>query len=241
MHNYWLFIRNVLAHWVAAMSGIVSLALGIVEYFRKRQTEAKLFAVVACVFLMPAFYQAWQDEHHNSEILIAEKSTAVSERDFWRQQAYRKDDALRSRDQLLAQNYTALIGEQGTANKAQDSLAQLSGKILDIDKPAPLRVITQSLAEPSGDGSIKVRYFIVLTNKTVNPAIMNVVCDQDISAGEGAVVGAKQEMMGIGPVVAKRRFNLSITSPPWSPLSPILLDVHYSGPEPNCGIEGVAE
>ena len=241
MHQHWLFIGNVVAHWVAAMSSAVAFTLGIVEYWRKQKTEGWIFFAIASLFLVVAFDQAWQDEHRNSEVLIAEKGVAVSESNFWKQQSFQKDDALRSRDQLLAQNYAALIGEQGTANKAQDSLTRLSGKILEMGKPEPLRVVTQALMEPGGDGPVKVRYFIVLTNKTVNPAIMNVECDQDITAGEGAVVGATQMMAGIGPVVSGRRFSLSITSPPWSPLSPILLDVHYKGVQPNCGIQGVAQ
>lgn len=166
---------------------------------------------------------------------------ALEQTAFWKQQSYEKDASLRSRDQLLGQNYSALIGEQSTANDSQSALAKLSDKILDIGRPLKLNVVTQPLMEPPGDGPIEVRYFIVLTNKTVNPAFMNVSCDQDITAGEGAVVGTTQTLMGIGPVVGKRRFNLSITSPPWGPLSPVLLDVHYSGTEPNCGVEGVAQ
>jgi hypothetical protein len=241
MWNHWLFFRDVMSHWVAAMSSIVSFTLGIVEYLRNRKTEGWIFAAIACLFLFVAFDQAWQDEHRNSIVLIGEKRASVSDAAFWKDQSYAKDEELRVRDDLLEKNYTALIGEQKTANESQSSLARLSGKILDIGKPVSLSVVTQALMEPPGDGPIKVRYFISLTNKPVNPAIMSVSCDQDIVAGEGAVVGAEQEMMGIGPIISKRRFTVSVGSPPWTPVSPILIDVHYTGARPDCGVEGVAQ
>jgi hypothetical protein len=237
MHNQWLFFRDVLSHWVTSMSGIVSLLICAVEYIRKHKLEGAMFCVLAGLFLICAFDQAWEDEHRNADVLIGEKSALVSELEFWKQQSYQKDDAIHTRDQLLSKNYAALIGEQTTANNTQSSFSRLSEKILEVGKPQPLRVITQALMEPAGDGPLKVQYFIVLINKSVNPAIMEISCDQDITSGGGAVVGARQALMGTGPVIAKRRFDLSLTSPPWTPLSPVLLDVHYTGSQPSCGVE----
>jgi hypothetical protein len=241
MHDHWLFTWNVLSHLVASMSGFASFLMSLWEHSRRRKIESRVFFIVGVLCLVIAFDQAWQDEHRNSEILKAEKATLSSDAGFWKNQAYEKDTSLRSRDQLLAQNYTALIGQQSSANDSQSALAKLSDKILDIGKPQALRVVIQALMEPIGDGPVKVRYFIVLTNKTVTPAIVNVSCDQDITAGEGAVVGTTVMSAGMGPVIGNRRFNFSIASPAWSPQSPILVDVHYTGAQPNCGIEGVAQ
>jgi hypothetical protein len=133
MHDHLLFIGNAFGHLVAAMSGVVSFAVSIVEAVRNKKFETWAFFVLGALSLFVAFDQAWQDEHRNSQELIAEKAAAVSERNFWKDQSYRKDDALRSRDELLAQNYGALIGQQTTSNKSQQSLAQLSNKIVELN------------------------------------------------------------------------------------------------------------
>jgi hypothetical protein len=151
LHNLGQFLWNVSSHLVASMSGIASFIFSAYEHAGKRKISSRVFLVVGILFLIVAFDQAWTDEHNNSTILIGEKAALVQERDFWKAQSYQNEASLHSRDQLLSQNYTALIGEQSTANGAQSSLAQLSKKILDIgavqwsvttlpvDAPAPLR------------------------------------------------------------------------------------------------------
>lgn len=134
MHNHFLFIGNSFAHLVASMSGIASFIFAIIEHIRKKQIETWAFAIVGSICLIVAFDQSWQDEHRNAEVLIAEKSSLVSERDFWKNQSYEKDVSLRQVNSLLAQNYGALIGEQTTANQTQQSIASLSSKILAVNQ-----------------------------------------------------------------------------------------------------------
>jgi hypothetical protein len=133
MHDHWLFIWNVLGHLVASMSGLVSFGVAIYEAFNKKKFETWAFFVIGALCLTVAFDQAWQDEHRNAQLLISEKANAIEEKNFWKEQSYEKDAELRTRDSLLAQNYTSLIGEQATANKSQGSLAQLSSKIADLN------------------------------------------------------------------------------------------------------------
>jgi len=133
MHDHLLFMGNVFGHLVASMSGFVSFAISICEAFRKKKFETWAFFVVGALCLIVAFDQAWQDEHRNAQILIAEKSSVMAEKTFWKDQAYAKDAALNRTQELFAQNYTALVGEQTTANKAQQSLTQLSNKIVELN------------------------------------------------------------------------------------------------------------
>lgn len=133
MYTHWLFLYNVLVHLVASMSSLVSFGISVYEAFKGKKFETWAFFAIGTLCLIIAFDQAWQDEHRNSEILKAEKSAAASERDFWKAQSYDKDSALRQRDSLLASNYTALIGEQATANKSQGSLADLSKKVAELN------------------------------------------------------------------------------------------------------------
>jgi hypothetical protein len=134
MRVHLLFSYNVLTHLVASMSGFVSFCLAIYEAAKGKKFETWAFFVIGAICLIVAFDQSWQDEHRNAEVLIAEKSALTSERDFWKAQNYDKDSALRQNQNLLSQNYGALIGEQTTANKSQQSLADLSGKILALNQ-----------------------------------------------------------------------------------------------------------
>jgi hypothetical protein len=230
MHNHWLFIGNVLAHWVAFMSSIVSFTLGIVEYWRDRKTEGWVFAAVAFLFLLIACDSAWQDEHLNSQVLIAEKSLAVQGENFWKDQSYQKDASLRSRDQLLAQNYTALIGEQGTASKAQESLTELSGKILEIGKPLNLKWDSLALESPEKVSitpkPILRSRWLLLTNKPVNPAEFTFGCSMPIDSAEVKVVGSAGEVRVTR--LDKDEWGAKVTSPAWSPDSPVLVITNFS-------------
>ena len=76
MHDRLLFVGNVLAHWAAFISSIVSFTLGIAGYVRDRKTEGWIFAAIAFLFLLVACDVAWQDEDRNATILVAEKSLA---------------------------------------------------------------------------------------------------------------------------------------------------------------------
>jgi hypothetical protein len=133
MHTHWLFTLNVGAHLVASMSSLVSFSIAIYEATRKKKFETWAFFAIGALCLIVSFDQAWNDEHRNSEVLKAQKSAAIDEREFWKAQSYLKDEALRSRDQLLAQNYGALIGQQSTSNLSQASLSKLSTKIAEMN------------------------------------------------------------------------------------------------------------
>lgn len=197
MHDHWLFTWNVLSHWVASMSSIVSFTLGIVELVRNKKTESWVFFAVAFLFLIFGFDQAWQDEHRNAEMLKAEKSSTISEREFWKQQSYDKDQTIQQRDQLLAQNYTALIGEQSTANKSHESLSKLANKILDITKPEPLRIYTAGEDLPFYGGmQPHEMMFLAFPNRILPRINVMLTCDTKIKTARAHPFGAGTWMGG---------------------------------------------
>jgi hypothetical protein len=226
MYNHLLFIGNVLAHWVAFMSSIVSFTLGIVEYVRDRKTEGWIFGGIAFLFLLVACDAAWQDEHRNATTLVAEKSTAIQGANFWKDQSYQKDASLRTRDEMLSKNYSALIAEQGTANDTQKSLAQLSGKILEIGKPVSFEWRAMALEGPDpmpGTPNSKERW-LLLANKSVSPVEFQFSCSRQIVAAETKAVGSNYEEDTV-------RLNESglwgshVSSPAWGPDAPILIEM----------------
>jgi len=233
MHDHWLFIGNVAAHLVASMSGAASFIFAIIEHARGKKIETWAFVAVGIMCLLLAFDQAWQDEHRNSEILAAQKLTAIQGENFWKNQSYGKDDALRSRDGLLAQNYTSLLGAQSTANKTQNSLAQLSNKILDITKPEK-RVITAiplgvSKNTQNAEGSF-LEEIVLLVNKTIVSVHVLVTCDKPVVWAAGGILGNRTAVMGdlwAGPR-SDRSYGITSGGAVWSATAPLLVTLYFN-------------
>ena len=222
MHNpQWLFTLNVGAHWVASMSSIVSFTLGIVELVRNKKTESWIFFAIAGLFLIMAFDQAWQDEHRNAGVLISEKRDAVEQREFWKNQSYLKDASLRTQNELLGKNY-------GVLAQTQSSLATLSNRLLDISKPAPLKVTTFITNLPMANGlNQHVAAVILLVNRTISIR-GDLQCDLPFTVAEWRPMQPPHEQIftssGISTQnLAPNRVHLIMQSPPWEPGVPILV------------------
>jgi hypothetical protein len=233
MYNHWQFIWNVASHLVASMSGLASFCFSLWEHSRQKKLESRVFFIVGVICLAVAFDQAWQDEHRNSEVLKAQKQTlseekqSVSdERDFWKQQTYSKDGALQNRDELLVKNYTALTEEQKTANQSQASLAQLSSKILDINKPA-VQKITPIFFDKDESKSPSTARFLLLTNKDVSPVAMQINCNGSLESVSLASLGGGPRGSTEPSRLAPNSFEIEISTPAWTPTAPIMATVFY--------------
>jgi hypothetical protein len=227
MHSHWLFIYNVGAHLVASMSGVASFIFAIIEHARGKKIETWAFSVVGAICLIVAFDQAWQDEHRNSEVMKSEKATAVQEMDFWKQQTYDKDSALRQRDALLAQNYTALIGEQATANKTQDSLATLSTKILDISKPPKQKFTIGQNAFDSPAKPLKhFGQYVVTSNLPIRADIF-LKCTPGLTIIDASIVSGGPHFPNTINQFDPLTWRISIPSPPITPETPLIITMGY--------------
>lgn len=215
MHNvHWLFAGNVFAHLVASMSGLASFGIAVYEALKGKKFEGWAFFTVGAICLIVAFDQAWQDEHRNAEVVIAQRASAEAGQNFWKDQSYMKDEAIRVRDGLLAQNFSTLSG-------TERSLSDLSNKVLDVTKPEKLKItpfflgqITEN-AQPgkfSGD-------WIVITNRSVSPVHMAVKCEHGYTA-----IGAR--ILGVGAQSGGGTGDIGIDSPPWTPSNPLLVTIY---------------
>jgi hypothetical protein len=61
------FLFAAVSHWVALMTGVVAIAVGIIQHFRKRPLKPPIFIAVGVVALLVASYQAWDDERRQKE------------------------------------------------------------------------------------------------------------------------------------------------------------------------------
>lgn len=222
MHNVWLFLMNVVAHLVASMSGIVSFVIAFYEAVRNRKIESWIFFAVGAICLIIAFDQAWQDEHRNVETLIAEKSTLWQERDFWRNQSYEKDASLRIRDSLLEKDTVALGNSQG-------ALANLSNKILELDKPQAQKFTVRRVGGLDDFVRKWKHYeeFVVMTNVPVEARYL-VACNQPMGDVDARIAeGGPRFPMSVQEATPNE-WMIHIPSPQITPGNPLLITVGYN-------------
>ena len=184
-----MFIYD-LFHQILFYFGTVGAMLILLwEKVFKRALHLKTVLVVAGFCLFLSCFQAWVDEHHNSEQLIRDKAQLSAEREFWRGQSNAKDDLLRSRDDLLAANFSIL-------GNTQQSLANLSNRVLEIAKPEPLKITpAQGGAFLKPKEGYKDNQWFVFTNKII-PARGQFGCDQDMADIHVFVVGNANTFVG---------------------------------------------
>lgn len=78
MHDLPAFVLAVLSHWVALMSGVVSLVLTFLLRTRRKDISDRWFWLIAVCFLLFASFLAWRDEHRS---LIKTAEELAEERD----------------------------------------------------------------------------------------------------------------------------------------------------------------
>jgi hypothetical protein len=202
------------------MSGVASFVFAIIEHARGKKIETWAFSVVGTLCLVVAFDQAWQDEHRNSQIVQAEKEIAVKDDNFWKAQSYDKDSALRSRDQLLNENY-------GVLATTQSSLAQLSNRLLDIAGPVPRKIDVMRWEIPvtytfANVGKVKFWVLVVTTNKTISPIRGDLGCDNDFSVITENVLTHTNVLRADYTVLSPRAVHIEFAYPPVSAEHPLV-------------------
>ncbi|MFZ3341392.1 MAG: hypothetical protein WA213_10955 [Terriglobales bacterium] len=230
--HHWLPANNLylfswdLAHQVLFyIGGLLALVEWIMVKYLNTPIEKHVFTGVVLGLMFIASFQVWLDEHHNSEELIKEKSQLVGEMEFWKGQSYAKDESLRTRDALLSQNF-------GTLSGTQQSLSQLSNKILDISKPEHLAIHPIALM-PAKDTTNSVaqyqKVFVLLVNKAIVPVHILVKCDKPIVSASGGILGTTMTLMNDTWPGARSdgSFGVGAGGGVWGPLSPLVVTIYF--------------
>jgi hypothetical protein len=129
----WFFLSDLFHQLLFYFGGVVAMLILLWEKWRKTSVNWKWAGAFFLFCLFVSCFQAFVDEHHNSQQLIQEKSDLAGQMNFWKGQSYAKDADLRSRDQLLGLNFHTLTQSQITANATQKSLGVK--KMLDLTSP----------------------------------------------------------------------------------------------------------
>jgi len=154
-------IFHHMAGWASVLSTVSTYMPDRVKsrFGLKREQRVVTF-VIAALFLYVAGYQVWLDEHHNTDQVAREKAEFSKEREFWKDQSYQKDGAVRSRDNLLSQNFTTLTQSQQQYN-------EMTKKVLEM-KPEPLNyVLVQEGSPPNPQPGYTLQHYLIIPNRVV--------------------------------------------------------------------------
>ena len=80
------------------------------------------------------------------------------------------------------------------------------------------------------DGIKKVRW-LVLTNKTITPVQMNVVCNKVLEGGASVWIVGSGMLGGGAGKMAPNIIGVNIATPAWATSSPLLVSMSYRGKE----------
>jgi hypothetical protein len=93
--------------------------------------------------------------------------------------------------------------------------------------PEPMKITPVVLDNETISELKKVRW-LVIVNKTITPVQMNVVCNKPIENGSVWIVGTGILGGGAGNI-APQVLGVNISTPAWSPTSPLLVTMSYRG------------
>jgi len=230
--SLFLLFLNDLLHQILFYFGTV-VAMGILLWEKKRDTPIH-WRWVGIFFLFCLFvscFQAWIDEHHNTEQLIKDKSDTTSEREFWKGQSYAKDDSLRKQQELLGENFKALTATQKTGNETQKSLTTLSAKILDVTKPEAQRTTVRWIPLDGAMPNQTVTVITMLTNKPVQPTHGILECTEPILHVFQSGIASSEQMAEIMRTPPEgNKLWIDVASPAWKTDAPIIAVVATAQP-----------
>lgn len=221
------YLSALFDHWLFSFGAVATLVIAMFEKWKDKTVPARWFFGVAVALLAIAQYQAWDDERHEVEKVTTERRAAESERDFWKGQSYAKDETIRQRDGLLGQNYAALVGEQTTSNKTQQSLAQLSTKVLEVNKREKFDGGHYFGAGDflMIDGRVKT-IIIGLTNVPIGSGQLAMQCSAEFE--KAGVKGAIPTAITTGPnLVMQDKHTIYLNIEAWSPTNPLIISVEH--------------
>jgi hypothetical protein len=95
VNNIWMFLVNVGAHWTTLpLGGVLGMAILLVEHKLKHSLSWKVLWYILAGALFISCFLAWQDEHHNAEVLKDQKADVTSERNVLQAKLESKQDQI---------------------------------------------------------------------------------------------------------------------------------------------------
>jgi len=224
------FVLAVFGRWQIWLSGggaggFMVIVAGVIEKITGRALSRRKYLLIFVIaFFLCSCLLAWIDEHDVRNGLDAKLQTASKQI---------SNQADEFRDQISGLRQGAAVKEavsQTLQKQNRDQQSTINGCLSQAMKlltPEPLRITPLVFDNETASEIKKVRWLVV-TNKTITPVQMNVVCSRPFEDGSVWVVGSG--MMGGGASkIAPQVLGIGVSTPAWSPTSPLLVTMSYRG------------
>jgi hypothetical protein len=226
-----VFVQAVLGHLVTILAGCgATVVLELIRRFvLKREFPNRWYLWFLAVFLVFAFFQAWQDEY----LSALARSTDLHRQQYATSRQEERTKIERDQKQTCLNELNIVRGVlEGQTSQISGQQGTLSTCILSLAKnnsPEKL-VITaeiayeESLASRSPDGHKRMLSVVVAqTSKDIQPIRAILECDTEFDFAGGELVGESATFGGpINSKLGSRKASTVIDAPSWRPSHPMV-------------------
>jgi nitrogen fixation-related uncharacterized protein len=158
------------------------------------------------------------------------------------------DGILKEQKEFDSQKFTAcqndnsrMVGRNETLGKQnrdqQDTINNCQTQALKLLTPEAFKITPVTLESPHPGVDAQTWKVLLITNKSVTPIDLIVTCNKRMKGISGEVLGGGGvQLYGGADKIMPNAYELHITSPAWTVVTPLELNVSYSGGEDiSCG------
>jgi low affinity Fe/Cu permease len=141
----------------------------------------------------------------------------------------KKQEITNAMNELKVQCATKDGTNQTLQNQNRDQQSTINrcfSEAMKLLTPEPLHVSGVAFDNEPLDGTTTRVRWLVITNKTLTPARLNMSCNGDLLTADASIAGSTA-MLGRAAMVSTRVVAIDINSPPFSPTSPIIVTMTY--------------
>ena len=239
MDTFFLFLSDIAHQILFWVGGALATVVFIIEKVREKSVAKKWFVWTALACMCWSIFQAWVDEHRNTQTVIAEKASSVAADNACRSdlrvteatlQGLRSfNDSLRS---TVDNQQTANTKQQLSINSCMISLGKLNPRLDTHASVLYFPVVEQKV--PYGRYrfvSSRYLFAVVITTNRIASPVGRFKCDKAFSIDDNPQLPTL-ENRGLPPIyiaqqqptpVSDREYRVRISSPnlDWGPNSPI--------------------
>ena len=214
--EFWTFIANVLANWLATVTGgIIAVIILLIEHRTGRSVTWKALWSLLGFGLFVSCFLAWHNEHRNSEVLIKEKASISGQLASCTANS-RASNAVRQllETQTGSQQLT-IDTQQSTINKCVFTLSKMA-----VGEPSYVHTWTV------GIGIVKrpiITEIILVTNR-LQTVRGNLECNEPFNIFDWTMTGAGVRMDVRTQKISANQYRLETTSPLWEPQAPVVVN-----------------
>ncbi|MFZ0817224.1 MAG: hypothetical protein WAM78_17010 [Candidatus Sulfotelmatobacter sp.] len=194
LHGFPEWVVAVFEHWHGWLSGgVLAFGLEVGDKLWDWKPNKKAFAVIIGVGLFWSAFSAWRDEHHNTEKVAEEKSSAWSQYgtcagDLKQKQAEVTGWSTRFTDQIghMSELQNSVNAQQSTLNSCVVALAKSAPSGPPVVKITDVSFALDVTKNDKGK-ELRLWEFVVSVDRTVIPFQGTFACEGGVRIAQGRV------------------------------------------------------